>query len=93
MNVYSSQLCNYIETQLTETVITSYSISEQDGLTLYCISDRYTFWGVMLCFQHKTCRFFLIFVKFYKPKAGEMVQWLRRLAALGGPEVSSQHLC
>lgn len=32
MNVYSSQLYNYIETQLTETVITSYSISEQDGL-------------------------------------------------------------
>lgn len=32
MNIYSSQLCNYIETQLTETVITSYSISEQDGL-------------------------------------------------------------
>lgn len=32
MNVYSLQLYNYIETQLTETVITSYSVSKQDGL-------------------------------------------------------------
>lgn len=68
MNVYSSQLCNYIETQLTETVITSYSISEQDGLTLYCISDRYTFWGVMLCFQHKKCRFFFNLCKILQTK-------------------------